>query len=155
LWLVAHTPEMKIEIKKKTAYQCEYGITRNDNSTEQIILETKTYLVHDICHYVVEKNLNYSKGFWGMLSLGYSFNALFGKNNAQTAELRFIEQIVGPVQSVHWGHITKQGFAAHISHVDFTMSENFLTSCLTEIDSIIENWSQLTTGQQMTLIWKL
>lgn len=146
---------MKIEIKKKTQYQCEYTLTRADKSVEQISLETKTYFVHDICHYVVEKNLEYSKGFWGMLAKGHSFNELFGKENPQTTELRFIEQIVGPVQSVHWGHIPRQNFEQSISHLDFTMTDNVLSSCLTEINTITENWEKLPVGQQLTLEWKV
>lgn len=91
---------MKIEIKKNIQFQCEYTITRKDKSIDLTILETKTYFLHDICHFVVEKNLQYSKGFWGMLSQGHSFKEQIGKDNPQTNELRFIEQIVGPVQSV-------------------------------------------------------
>jgi hypothetical protein len=146
---------MKIEIMNKMQYQCQYNITRTDKSVERIVIDTKTYFVHDICHCVVEKNLNYSKGFWSMLSLGHSLNELFGKDNPQTTELRFIEQIVGPVQFVHWGYIPKHDFAEHIQHLDFTMTENLLTSCLTEINLIIQNWRQLQMGQQIALEWKL
>jgi hypothetical protein len=92
---------MKINIKKKTQYQYEDKITRKDKSIEIISLESKTHLLHDICHYVVERNLKYTKGFWGMLSLGHSFKELFGKDNPQTTELRFIAQIVGPIQSIY------------------------------------------------------
>jgi hypothetical protein len=146
---------MKIEVKKKTDYQCEYAITRDDKSVELITLDTKTYLVHDICHYVVEKNLTYANGFWGMLSQGHSFKELFGKDNPQTTDLRFIEQIVGPVQSVYWGHIPQQNFNDYTRHLDFTLTETVLTSCLTEINSLLENWQQLPLGQQLTLEWNL
>jgi len=146
---------MKIEIKKATAYQCEYRITRNDGSVELISLETKTYLLHDICHYVVEKNLEYSKGFWGMLSKGHSFNELFGKDNPQTTELRFIEQIVGPVQSVYWGHIPKHNFGQFTAHLNFTMRDDILNTCIAEIEAIMEDWKQLPTGHTLTLDWKL
>lgn len=146
---------MKIEIKKVTNYQCEYTITRNDKSVEQITLDTKTYLVHDICHYAVEKNLGYSKGFWGMLSQGYTFSELFGKNNPQTEELRFIEQVVGPVQSVYSGHIPQQDFEQYIGHLNFTMTENILESCLVDIRAIIEKWEQLAADQQLILEFNL
>lgn len=146
---------MQIEIKKKTPHQCEYTIKRNDRSSELIALETKTYFLHDVCHFVVERNLKYSKGFWGMLSLGYSFNELLGKDNPQTTELRFIEQIVGPVQSVYWGHIPKQNFEEYVKHLDFTMPEDVLNTCLTDINAIIEKWQQLPVGQQLTLQWNL
>ena len=146
---------MEIEIKKTTNYQCEYTVTREDKSVEIITLETKTYLVHDICHYAVEKNLKYSKGFWGMLSKGHSFNELFGKDNPMTTELRFIEQIVGPVQSSYLGYIPKQDFEQFVKHLNFTMPESVLNSCLTEIESILKNWTQLSTGQQLRLKWEL
>lgn len=146
---------MKIEIKKKSQSHCEYTLTRTNKSVEHIALETKTYFVHDICHYVVEKNLQYSKGFWGMLSQGHTFNDLFGKENPQTTELRIIEQIVGPIQSVHLGHIPIQNFEQSISHLNFTVPENILYTCLVEINTIIESWGQLQVGQQLTLEWKL
>jgi hypothetical protein len=145
---------MKIEIKKATPYQSEYTITRDDKSVEVISLETKTYLVHDICHYVVEKNLQYSKGFWGMLSKGYALNELFGKDNPQTTELRFIEKIVGPVQSTYLGYIPRQHFEEFIKHLDFTMPESILNTCLTEIETTVKKWEQLSTGQRLTLEWQ-
>jgi hypothetical protein len=85
---------MLIEICKKTQYACEYSITRDDTTQEHFTLETKTYFLHDICHYVVEKQLQFKKGLWGMLSIGHSLQELFGKENPLTPELRFIEQIV-------------------------------------------------------------
>ena len=146
---------MKIEIQKLSKYQCLYTITRGDQSVERITLETKTYLVHDICHFAVEKNLGYTNGFWGMLSQGYTFSALFGKDNPQTEELRFIEQIVGPVQSAYSGHIPKKDFEQYISHLSITLSESVLGTYLTEIRTIVEHWEQLMVGQQITLEWKL
>lgn len=146
---------MKIEVKKATKHQCQYSVTRNDKSVERITLETKTYLVHDICHFAVEDNLHYVNGFWGLLSQGHSVNSLFGKDNPQTIELRFIERIVGPVQSVYSGHIPKEDFEQYISHLDNTMTNNFLGSCLTEIRAILQKWEQLSVGQYLTLKWRL
>jgi len=134
-------------------YQVEYILTRKDTSVERIILETKTYLVHDVCHYVVEKKLDYYKGFWGMLSQGYSFNELFGKDNLLTTELRFIEQVVGPVQSTYLGNIPKQKFEMFLQHIDFNIPAGFLEICLTEIARIMKSWEQLSVGEQLILEW--
>lgn len=144
---------MRIEIKKTTAYQCEYTLIRADQPVEQISLETKTYFTHDICHYVVEKKMHYQKGFWGMLSAGYSFASLFGKDNAQTAELRFIEQLVGPIQSVFWGHIDPANFNDMIQHLDVQIPEAFLTACVDEITEITQQWNHLPVGQCLILEW--
>lgn len=144
---------MKIEIYKRTSKESEYIITRSDKSIEHTIFDSKTYFVHDICHYVVEKNLNLSKGFWGMLSLGYHFKELVGKTNPITPELRFIEQIVGPVQSIFLGYFPKEDFNQNISHLDFSISEDDLNICLNEIEKIVMRWEQLPLNQNITLDW--
>ncbi len=146
---------MKIEINKATNYKCTYKVTRADKSIELITLETKVFLVHDICHYVVEKNLEYEKGFWGMLSEGYAFKELFGKDNLLTTELRFIEKIVGPVQSVFLGYFPKEDFNMFVQYLDFTMTKSVLDTCLTEIESILKNWEKLPIGEQLILEWKV
>ncbi|WP_417236967.1 hypothetical protein [Bizionia paragorgiae] len=144
---------MKIEIKKNSHYQCEYTIHRNNGSVEVISLETKTYLLHDICHFAVERNLKYANGFWGMLSQGYTFEELFGKNNPKTEELRFIEQIVGPVQSVISGHIPIADFEKSIEHLHFKFPGDTFNCILVEIKNIIVIWEGLKIGQNLKLIW--
>lgn len=144
---------MKIVIKKKTQYQCEYVITRLNKTVEQITLETKTYFAHDICHYVVEKQLGYSKGFWGMLADGNSFIELFGKENPITTELRFIETIVGPIQSFFLGHMSEQNLKLYFDQINYTMKENALSKCLDEIKIIMNDWGNLSVGQQLVLEW--
>lgn len=146
---------MKIEIRKMHPSQHTYTLTRADGTKETIALDTKTYLLHDICHFVVEKQLQYPKGFWGMLARGHTFNALFGKDNPMTTELRFIEQIVGPVQSVHSGHMVKKDLGPYLKHLDFTLAEHFLDTLLAEIGNIMAQWKKLEMGQQLTLEWTI
>lgn len=145
---------MIIEITRKTRYQCAYLISRGDGSSELITLETKVYLLHDICHYVVEQRLRYADGFWGMLAKGHTFNELFGKTNPITAGLRYIEQIVGPVQSVFQGYLPKELFSEQMAHLNVVLARDFLDGCLHDIGEIIQRWEQLPVGQQMTLVWK-
>jgi hypothetical protein len=132
-----------------------YCITRNDLSVETFSLETKTYFLHDICNYVVEKNLHYTNGFWGMLAKGSSINTLKGKTNPQTTELRFIEQIVGPVQSVYSGYLPQDLFEQFIAHLDFALPINFLSTCISMINTIMANWNALPLNDQLVLEWNL
>lgn len=151
----AEYQHMKIEIQKKTPYQCVYSLTRADKNLEVIALDTKTYLLHDLCHYVVEKHLKYADGFWGSLAGGAAFKELFGKENPQTEGLRFIEKIVGPVQSVYWGHIPPKDFEACISHLQFPVPKDFAAVCRAEIASLMQTWEALPVGGQLTLDWNL
>lgn len=146
---------MKIDITKKNTHQCEYGLTRTNGSKETITLDSRTYLLHDVCHFVVEQHLGYPNGFWGMLALGHTFKDLFGKDNPQTTELRFIEQIIGPIQSIHSGHIPKQDLGLYLEHLDFTIPEPVLDGILTEIGAIIAQWYKLEVGQRFTLEWTI
>ncbi len=145
---------MKIEIEKKTPFQCEYTLSRKDHSKEILSLDTKTFLLHDICHFAVEKHLKYQNGFWGMLSKGHTFDQLFGKDNPQTEELRFIEKIVGPIQSIYSGHIPKQNFAEFINHLDFDIPQNVLNHSLVEIEEIMNSWKSMPVGQKLILNWE-
>jgi len=145
---------MEIEIKKGTPYRCVYALIRADGTTELITLETKTYLLHDICHYVVERQLQYANGFWGMLAAGFSFKDLFGKDNPQTAALMAIEQIVGPIQAVYSGHILPQDFPQFVAHLQFQITNDMLEACLQSIEVIMKRWKELSVGEALTLEWR-
>ncbi|WP_057938091.1 hypothetical protein [Algoriphagus resistens] len=144
---------MRITIHKVSNFRSEYTILREDNSVEQITHETKTYLVHDLCHFVVERALKLSNGFWGMLSQGYSFNDLFGKENPETTGLRAVEQLVGPIQSVYLNYISRQDFENNSEHLAYKIPSHLLTKCLTEIKKLMEEWEQLAIGQSLDMEW--
>jgi hypothetical protein len=90
-----------------------------------------------------------------MLSIGHSLQELFGKENPLTPELRFIEQIVGPIQSVYAGHLLKQQFSQFINHLNFEISDLILNNCLEEIATIQNHWRNLEIGKSITLTWTL
>lgn len=146
---------MKIEIKKVSPYICEYKLTGDHQNTVITGLDVKTYLIHDITHFVVEQCLDYKDGFWGMLAQGYSFTELSGKENEQTPGLRAIEKIVGPVQSVYMGFIKKEEFEIYTSHLNLKTDTQWLEKCLDQIKQIEAEWKQLRVGEQLVLSWPL
>ena len=109
---------MNIYIKKVSPHSCEYKLQGTHQNAVISGLDVKTYLIHDIAHFVVEQNLNYKDGFWGMLAQGYSFKQLSGKQNELTPGLRAIEKVVGPIQSVYMGFITVEDFDVYTSHIE-------------------------------------
>ena len=145
---------MQILIKKLSLYQCTYEIIRKDGSTETMTLDAKTFLLHDVTHFVVEQALDLRKGFWGLLAAGHKLEELYGKDNVLTGELRDIERLVGPVQFVYSNHIAPQDFADYTQHLDMAFSAEQLGQALTEIGTIMQRWQALETGDQLTLQWK-
>jgi len=143
---------MKIELKKLNASNHELKIIRGDKTSESTILDTKTYLLHDICHYYVEKELNTFDGFWGMLSQGYQKEQLYGKTNQLTEKLRIIECIVGGTQSVYSNHMDKTRFWYYIQTVNYELTnEDFLEIVVPKITEFMNQWKYLTIGQTTTL----
>jgi hypothetical protein len=146
---------MKIQIKKLSPYFCEYKLNGDKQNTVITGLDVKTYLIHDITHFVVEQHLDYKDGFWGMLAQGYGFNELSGKENELTPGLRAVEKIVGPVQSVYMGFVKKEEFEMHTSHLDIKIDLQGLENCLDQIKKIESEWKQLAIGEELVLIWSL
>ena len=142
---------MKVTFSKISKFKSEYKLVRKDKSEAKIFLDAKTFVVHDICHFIVEKNLGYQNGFWGMLAQGYNFEELFGKENVLTEELRFIEKIVGPIQSIYLGHFKKEDFRMLTGHLNFDVNDALIEKCLSEIDTLNADWRNLQIGQSITL----
>ena len=143
---------MKIDFKKVNVSNHEMEIVRSDNSSEKTMLDTKTYLLHDICHFFVEKELNTLDGFWGMLSKGYRLEQLFGKTNHLTEKLRIIESIVGGTQSVYSKHMDESEFWNYIKAVDFDLKDTgFLEKVIPRIEDFMSRWMFLPIGNSMTI----
>lgn len=143
---------MTIEFLKINHQFHEVKVTRKNAATSRVRLETKTYFLHDICHFFVEKELNYKNGFWGMLAQGYDFTELSGKENVMTEELRFIEQIVGPVQMMVSGHINSTYFKEVPEYLDTKLLENFsVEEVVDKIKECLLQWNKLSFGQSLSL----
>jgi len=143
---------MKIELKKINVSNHELKIVRSDKTSEKTVLDTKTYLLHDICHFYVEKELKTFDGFWGMLAQGYQIEQLFGKTNQLTEKLRIIECIVGGTQSVYSKHMDESGFWNYIKAVDFNLSDNeFLVKVIPRINEFMDQWKYLPVGKTSML----
>lgn len=143
---------MKIEFTKLNTSNHELKIVRSDNTSEHTLLDTKTYLLHDICHFYVEKELKTLDGFWGMLSQGYKMEQLFGKANPLTEKLRTIECIVGGTQSVFSNHMDAKGFWDYIQTIDYNLTDDkYLENVVPSIDQFMTQWKYLPIGQTIIL----
>ncbi len=127
-------------------------VNRADNTSASVTLDTKIYFLHDLCHYFVEQELNYKKGFWGMLALGYGFTELTGKQNTLTEELRFIEKIVGPVQSIVSRHLPVENFENSTAYLNSAITKNIpVKAVVTKIEECLKKWEGLNYGQRLIL----
>ena len=143
---------MEIVLKKINPSNHTLSISKKGKIFEQVSLDTKTYFLHDITHYCVEKELKLKDGFWGMIDQGYKMEQLSGKNNELTDELRRVEQIVGPTQSVFSGYMSVEMFRENMQLINFTSANpHFIENVIEKIEVIMNQWKYLAIGQTLEL----
>src|SRR4051812_48482720 len=64
---------MHIRFTKVSLVFHKLEIIRSDGSRQEAALETKTFMPHDLIHFVYEKEAGLSHSFWGSIASGMSF----------------------------------------------------------------------------------
>ena len=144
---------MNITFTKLDRQRHALELRRADGSIERTVLESAVFFLHDLTHYVVERLLKYERGFWGMLAAGHALADLSGKANPLTNELRFIEKIVGPVQSAYMGHFPPNFVPTAIAHLDYSLPDRFAELALERLRALEREWTALPFGGQLKLEW--
>ena len=87
---------MDIIFTKISDQQHSVAVRRGDGSTESVVLDSRSFLRHDLAHLAVESEVPLLKGFWGLLASGAS---LCGEG-MHGPELTLAESLAGPVQTM-------------------------------------------------------
>jgi hypothetical protein len=96
---------MRIEFTGVDPRPHRFRIIRDDGSEESEVLETRSFLVHDLTHYAVERTLGMTQGFYGLLASGTRLAELNDREKRwpEGTEIARAESIVGPMQSLLTG----------------------------------------------------
>jgi len=143
---------VKIRYHKLTDDRHALEVIRADGSREWKECETRSFLMHDLLHYAVEREAGLAIGFWGTLAAGTPMT--------ENAELMVVEQVVGALHG-----LTKQRPAAEVAagiHRYVEANDATLPTWLTDamIDGAQErmrqlrgHWSATPFGGVMELDW--
>ena len=76
-----------------------FQYVRENGTGESVELETKTYLKHDVTHFVLESGAGLTDGFFGLLAQGRTLKELadISETNFPTKEALNVERVVGPL----------------------------------------------------------
>ena len=90
---------LQISLTRVSTTHHRFAYTRTDGTGEDIELETKTYLKHDLTHCVLESEAGLKDGFFGLLAQGSTLKdvADISEGNFPTKEALDIERVVGPL----------------------------------------------------------
>ena len=87
---------MQIIFTKISDEQHSLSVRRADDSTDLAVLNSRSFLRHDLAHLAVESELPLANGYWGSVASGA---ALSGKGMSGP-ELALAESLAGPVQTL-------------------------------------------------------
>lgn len=87
---------MDIIFTKLSDEEHSVAVCREDHSQESAILNSRSFLRHDLAHLAVESELPIERGFWGQVAAG----ALLSGEGMGGAELALAESLAGPVQTL-------------------------------------------------------
>jgi hypothetical protein len=87
---------MQVRFTRLSDAQHAVAVARDDGSTDRVVLDSRSFLRHDLAHWAVESVLGLTHGVWGSVAAGGSLagDGLDGDDVATA------ERIAGPVQTL-------------------------------------------------------
>lgn len=144
-----------------THHRFEYK--RKDGTGESSEIETKSFLIHDFVHFVLETQAEIQNGFYGLLDQGYSYNELSVSPDADlpTKEALNVERIVGPLSSFlektdtqnidSFLSIINNMFDSYEEPVPEWLTKEILSKTITHYKQLKGEWRSLSFGKTLEL----
>lgn len=87
---------MEVRFTRLTDEEHAVEVVRDDGSRERVVLDTRSFLRHDLAHWAVEAELGLTGGVWGSVAAGGSL----GGEGLDGPDMATAESLAGPVQTL-------------------------------------------------------
>jgi hypothetical protein len=155
---------MRILFRKISDDRHELRIVRANGDSESVVCETRSTLVHDFLHFVVEQPAQLEGGFWGNLAKGKTLAEMNDRTGTGMAveapALMDIERIVGALSLAAKGHPadeTVRGINRYLNALEATapewLTEEFVRSVQERLAGVLGRWKATPYGGWMELTW--
>lgn len=157
---------MTITFTKNTPTHQTFEIKRSDGSVETALLETRSFMPHDLIHFAYEMQVPCLHSFYGRLAQGTpletfkEMNVMFSTNPSD-AELITTERITGPLTTFLRGGLSNEDFIQALKNLFDALSEplpthitpSFLDDSKIRYNALFGQWSALPHHTPMQLHW--
>lgn len=147
---------MQVSFTKLSAEQHRFAVTRDDGSREALVLDSRSYLIHDWVHFAVEAELPIADGFYGRLADGTPLARLNDRSQALAAQggLALAEALVGPMQSLYRGRLTPEAYLALARPtLPERVNAGFVERVRERLRRLAGLWRSTPYGRDMVLRW--
>ena len=147
---------MQVAFTKLSAERHRFAVCRGVGAPEALVLESRSYLVHDWVHFAVEAELPIADGFYGRLASGTSLARLNDRSQPLTEQggLALAEALVGPMQSLYRGRLTREAYLVLAQpKLPERVNAGFVERVLERLRRLSGLWRATPYGRDMVLGW--
>lgn len=133
----------------------EHALTvrRQDGSTDSVVLNSRSFLRHDLSHLAVELELPLSRGFWGSVANGEALGADQFKGGS---DLALAEALAGPVQTLLQTKADAEQFLDVLNRVCPERASWDLAARIRERGRRLQgHWQATPYGDDMLIRWEV
>lgn len=157
---------LTIYITKISSDHHEFRYVRSNGTGEAITLDTKSFLLQDLIHFVVERRAKLAYSFYGLLAHSGTYEALSDAELDEEhfgGELGMTKRIVGGLTPVMKGDITPEQFLAgarnlieaYQKKLPYWLDQGFIADIQVDLRRIIGEWNSIVNGDTLILEFKI
>ncbi len=144
---------MEILFKKISDQEHALTVRRPDGSSESVILNSRSFLRHDLAHLAVELELPLTGGFWGSVANGA---ALGGEEFVAGTDIALAESLAGPIQTLLRTKADTEQFLGVLNRVCPERASWDLAARIRERGRRLQgHWQATPYGEDMLVRWDM
>lgn len=143
---------MKIRFTKHSDEEHSVQIVRSDGSSEDVRLNSRSFLRHDLAHLAAEECVGLEDGFWGQVAKGAPLNG----EGMGGATIQLAETLAGPIQTLMRTDAPVVRYIATLSHLLPDRDCGDLGVAVHEKARQLQgHWRATNYGETMEIEWQL
>lgn len=150
---------LRVTLTRVSSTHHTFAYALPDGRGETLMLETKSFLLHDLLHFAVESEANLRDSFFGKLARSDSYGALTGPGVRYDGEIGVTEKIVGGLTGYLKTDQPPEVFLGALRNwtdatgetVPAWLTADFVVRIKERLRQLQGEWKALPFGQSMTL----
>ncbi len=108
-------PDLLIRLTKLSDLEHRFAYTAPGGASEDLTLVTRSFLIHDLLHFAVEREAGLTDSFYGRLARSGDYRRLAEASVEDPGEVGLTEMVVGAFTAFAKGQATPEGAARAVS----------------------------------------
>lgn len=141
---------MKIFFKKISDEEHAVRVIRKDGSKDSCVLNTRSFLRHDLSHYAVESELPLKRGYWGCVANG----AALSGGEFTDSDIQLAEKLSAPIQILMRDEAEPEHYLAVLNYACPDKASEELAARIHErARKLTGHWKATAYGEEMEFQW--